>query len=351
MGSSDGVDLDVLARWMDAEGLGAGEVRLVERLAGGTQNILLLLERDGRRYVLRRPPLHLRANSNETMRREARVLRALADTDVPHARLIAACADEAVLGAAFYLMEPVDGFNAASGLPPTHHGAAVQHAMGLSLVDALSALGRVDPVERGLADFGKPDDFLARQAPRWLGQLESYGQLAGWPGPQGLGDIDAVTRWLDANRPAAFTPGLMHGDFHVANVMFRRDAPEVAAIVDWELATLGDPLLDLGWLLATWPEPEDPGFMALDPWVGFPDAAELVERYAAGGARDLSAIGWYAVMACFKLGVLLEGTHARACAGQAPAELGAKMRERAAWLFGRARRWIAEGRFSREAAA
>lgn len=345
MSVSDGVNLDALTAWMDAQGLGAGEVSLVARLAGGTQNILLLLERDARRYVLRRPPLHLRANSNETMRREARVLRALADSEVPHARLIAACPDETVLGAAFYLMEPVEGFNATSGLPQSHRSAAAQRAMGLSLVDALAALGRVDPVERGLSDFGKPDDFLARQTPRWLAQLEGYAQLAGWPGAQALGDIDAVSHWLEANRPAAFTPGLMHGDFHVGNVMFRLDAPDVAAVVDWELATLGDPLLDLGWLLATWPEPGDPGFMALDPWIGFPSAAELIDRYAAGSPRDLSAVGWYAVMACFKLAILLEGTFARACAGQASADLGQRMHERAAWLFDRARRWIAQDRF------
>jgi len=345
LGGADGVNLDVLAAWMDAQGLGAGKVRVVERLAGGTQNILLLLERDGRRYVLRRPPIHLRANSNETMRREARVLRALAGSDVPHAHLIAACPDETVLGAAFYLMEPVSGFNANSGLPQTHHSASVQHAMGLSLVDALAALGRLDPAERGLADFGKPEDFLARQAPRWLGQLGGYAQLAGWPGPQALGDVEAVARWLGANRPADFTPGLMHGDFHTANVMFRLDGPEVAAIVDWELATLGDPLLDLGWLLATWPEPDDPGFMALEPWIGFPSASELIDRYAAGGARGVTAIGWYAVLACFKLAILLEGTYARACAGQADVDLGERLHGRAVWLLNRARRWIAQDRF------
>ena len=341
----EGVDLAALASWMNDQRLGAGPVQVVQRLAGGTQNILVLLERAGRRYVLRRPPLHLRANSNETMRREARVLHALAGTDVPHPALIAACPDEQVLGAAFYLMEPIDGFNAMSGLPESHRFADLQHAMGLSVADALAALGRVDPVANGLADFGKPDDFLARQAPRWLSQLESNGQLNGWPGPGALGDVAAVAAWLEAGRPTVFTPGLMHGDYHMANVMFRNDGPQVAAIIDWELATLGDPLLDLGWLLATWPQPGDPGFMVVAPWIGFPSAAELVERYGRGSARDLTAIGWYAVLACFKLGILLEGTYARARAGQAPAETGDRLHANATWLFERARRWMAEGPF------
>jgi len=339
----EGVDLADLAAWMDGQGLGAGPVRMVQRLAGGTQNILLLLERDGRRYVLRRPPLHLRSNSNETMRREARVLSALAGTDVPHPGLIAGCPDETVLGAAFYLMEPIDGFNAMSGLPESHRTAEAQHAVGLSMADALAALGRVDPIARGLADFGKPDAFLARQAPRWLSQLESYGQLHGWPGPGELGDVTAVAGWLESHLPAAFTPGLMHGDYHMANVMFANDAPRVAAVIDWELATLGDPLVDLGWLLATWPQPDDPGFMVVAPWLGFPSAGELVERYGRGSARDLSAVGWYAVLACFKLGILLEGTHARACAGQAPKDTGDRLHANAVWLFKRARRWMAEG--------
>ena len=132
-----GVDLAALQAWMDEQGLGSGPLEAVQRLSGGTQNILLRFTRAGRDYVLRRPPPVLRANSNETMRREARALAALAGTGVPHPGLIAACPDETVIGAAFYLMEPIDGFNATQGLPVLHAGdAAMRGRMGLAMVDA-----------------------------------------------------------------------------------------------------------------------------------------------------------------------------------------------------------------------
>ena len=170
-----GVDLAVLAAWMDGEGLGSGPIEDARLLAGGTQNVLLRFSRAGRAYVLRRPPQHLRANSNETMRREARMLAALAGTAVPHPGLIADCADEAVLGAAFYLMEPIDGFNPSTGLEPLHAGSeAVRHRMGLALVEGIAALGALDYRERGLADFGKVDGYLERQVARWKAQLDSY---------------------------------------------------------------------------------------------------------------------------------------------------------------------------------
>ncbi|MBU6268436.1 MAG: phosphotransferase family protein [Sphingomonadales bacterium] len=334
-----GVSIKALTDWMDGQALGTGAIEAVRALAGGTQNVLLRFTRDGADYVLRRPPLHPRSNSNETMRREARVLRALAQTDVPHPRLIAACDDEAVLGAAFYLMAPVEGFNPVGQLPEPHASSpAMRHAMGLALVDGIAALGRVDHEAVGLADFGKPDRFLERQVSRWSGQLASYAEMPGWPGPGALPDVGKIGAWLDANRPDAFMPGIMHGDYHLANVMYRNDGPELAAIVDWELATIGDPLLDLGWVLATWPDGDGASTVSVTPWEGFPSAAELVARYAAGSSRDCGAIEWYHALACYKLGILLEGTYARACAGKAPIETGEKLHGRAVVLLERARR-------------
>lgn len=335
-------DLVALAAWMDQQDLGAGPIEAAVRLTGGTQNILMRFTRAGRDYVLRRPPPHPRENSNETMRREARLLAALAGTNVPHPRLIAACLDESVLGAVFYLMEPVDGFNPVSGLPPLHAAsAAVQHRMGLALVEGIAALGALDYRALGLEGFGKPENYLDRQVSRWRNQLESYGQLQGWPGAEGLPGVEQVAHWLEAHRPRAFTPGIMHGDYHLANVMYARESGELAAIVDWELATIGDPLIDLGWLLATWPAPGAPqNLISVKPWIGFPTADELVAHYAARSTRDLGAINWYAVLACYKLGILLEGTHARACAGKAPRETGDLLHGRAVRLFERAQRWI-----------
>ncbi len=346
-GWADLVDLGRLADWMDGQGLGRGAIDEAALLTGGTQNLLLRFRRSGRGYVLRRPSRHPRAHSNGTMAREARLLAALAGSAVPHPALIAACHDTDVLGAAFYLMEPVDGFNAhADGLPARHAGsAAVRHRMGLAMVEAIAALSTVNVEAIGLGDFGRIEGFLERQISRPLRQLQGYAALAGWPGPQSIPGVQTVADWLEANRPHRFAPGLLHGDFHLANVMFRHDGPELAAVVDWELATLGDPLLDLGWLLATWPRPDGSHHLPnrVQPWDGFPRAEELVAHYGACTGRDVPAVRWYAVLACFKLGILLEGTHARACAGLAPAATGERLHRAALGLFARAADGIAGG--------
>jgi aminoglycoside phosphotransferase (APT) family kinase protein len=334
------VDLERLEAWMDERGIESGPLEDLTQLTGGTQNILLKFSRGGRPFVLRRPPRHPRMNGNDIMRREARVLGALASTDVPHPRLIAACDTEDILGVAFYLMEPVDGFNATVGLPKLHAGdPAVRRRMGLSMIDASLALGRVDHLAVGLADFGKVEGYLQRQVPRWRALLESYREYEGWPGPGEIPGVDRVADWLEANRPASFTPGVIHGDYHLANVMFRHDSGELAAMVDWELATIGDPLIDLGWLLATWPEDDGsrPGSpVVVHPWEGFPKQTELVAHYAAGTTRDMRAVEWYAVLACYKLGIILEGSHARAFAGKAPRPIGDRLHATTLGLFERA---------------
>lgn len=329
---------------MSEHGLGDGPITDVSEITGGTQNIMLRFSRSGRDYVFRRGPRHLRPVSNKVILRETEVLRALAGTDVPHAGLIAVCDDPSVLGpkstdgAVFYLMEPVDGFNAGAGLPALHASdAAVRHGMGLSMADAAARLGAVDHVAVGLADFGKPDGFLERQVPRWISELESYSKFEGYPGPD-IGDVDAVASWLTANVPSSFSPGIMHGDYHAANVMFSRTGPDVVAIVDWEMCTIGDPLLDLGWMLATWyrpgHEPVLPNQLMTAGDLATP--AELVERYAQNTIRDLSDIDWYTVMACFKLGIILEGSNARAAAGKAPKEIGDMLHTATVRLFERA---------------
>ncbi len=334
----EGVDLEILDAWMDEQGLPAGRIGVVDKLAGGTQNILLRFERGGRNYVLRRPPLHKRANSDETMRREARVLGALEGTDVPHPGLIAACPDEALLGAAFYLMEPVDGFNATTGLPERHEGDPdIRRAMGFAMVEGIVSLGAVDYLAVGLEGFGRPEGFLERQVSRWQHQLESYAELEGYPGPD-IPGVDRIAVWLSANRPGNFEPGILHGDYHMANVMFSFDGPELAAIVDWELATVGDPLLDLGALIASWPndEGETPLGKPLGQLDGLPTAGELIEHYLARSSRSPDSIEWYVVLACYRLGIILEGTHARACAGRADRRTGDLLHAATVGLFKRA---------------
>ena len=339
-----GVDLRALASWMDEQGLPRGPIVEMEPLSGGTQNILLVFTKGGARYVMRHPPPHKRANSDETMRREARVLAALATTDVPHPRLIAACGDTAVLGSAFYLMEPVEGVNPTVALPPPY----VEHErwrweLGLAMADGAASIGAVDYVGLGLADLGKADGFLDRQVKRWQQQLDSYSQLDGYPGPD-IPGVDRVAAWLDANRPSSWEAGLIHGDFHFANVLCAVDRPGLAAIVDWELTTIGDPLLDLGWLLATWPgiegSPTGTG-SSLAQLGGLPTPADLVRRYGERSTRDLTSIPWYQVLACYKLGIILEGTYARALAGQAPMATGEQLHASTLGLFERGLRLIA----------
>ncbi len=336
------VDLARLSDWMDAQGLPRGEIEGAGLLAGGTQNILLGFSRGGCAFVLRRPPPHLRKNSNETMRREARVLAAIAETDVPHPRLIAACPEEDVIGASFYLMELIDGFNPTAGLRELHAGSPeVRRQMGFALVDGISALSAVDYLEVGLDGFGKPKGYLERQVARWQAQLDSYAEFEGYPGPE-IPGVERVAAWLEANRPAEFQPGILHGDYHLSNVMYAPKGPELAAIVDWELSTIGDPLLDLGWLLATWPADSgpSPGPIGVQPWQGFPKADELVARYRERTTRDTAGIAWYGVLACYKLGIILEGTHARAFAGKAPKPTGDMLHATTVALFERALGWL-----------
>lgn len=330
---ADAVDIAAVERWMDSAGLGSGPLADVEQMAGGTQNVLVRFRRGASAYVLRRPPVHKRPNSDETMRREARVLAGLAGSAVPHPRLVAACDDLSVIGAVFYLMEPVSGVTATVTRPAYLDNQSSQRALAFAVVDALAAIGRVDVVATGLAALGRADGWLERQVGRWSSQLQSYAQFPAWS-PAGLPDTTALREWLEENLPGSWSAGLIHGDYHLANVMIRTDRPEVAAVVDWELATVGDPLVDLGQLLATWC---DDGGAASACTVlalpGFPRRAELVARYADGSERDLSHLAWYHALACYRLAVLLEGTHARSTAGQADRESGLRMRQMATALF------------------
>lgn len=324
---------------MSQQNLGEGPLQDVAEIGGGTQNILLRFNFAGVPFVLRRGPRHLRPRSNVAILREARVLSALADTDVPHPRLVAVCDDPTVLGnAVFYLMEPVDGFNAGEVLPPLHAAEpTVRFHMGLSMIDALTKLAAADHVGIGLADFGKPGGFLERQVPRWLSELESYRHFAHYPGCE-IPGVEEVATWLQRYQPTVWLPGVMHGDYHAANVMFDDDGPAVVAIVDWEMCTIGDPLLDLGWLLVTWRQAD--GSSVFDHKLtnvdGLASTGDLIERYAHNTSRDLSNISWYAVLACFKLGIVVEGTWARACAGLANPETGEQLHQAALRLFERA---------------
>jgi aminoglycoside phosphotransferase (APT) family kinase protein len=338
--SADVVNLDAVAAWMDTVGLEAGAILDAQPLGGGTQNVMLTFTRGGRHFVLRRGPVHLRTKSNDSLLREMTILSALAGSAVPHPEFIAGCTDTSVLaGSVFYLMQPVNGFNAAITLPELHAcDAAIRHGMGLALVDAIAELGVLDYGAIGLAGYGRPEGFLQRQAARWLTELQSYERYSGYP-PNALPAPSVIAGWLEAHTPRTWRPGIMHGDFHLANVMFEPTGPAVAAVVDWEMSTIGDPLLDLGWMIATWPRvgvQTSITTSALSAAGGLPTVTELVQRYARRSDRDVSEVLWYTVLACFKLGVVLEGTHARSCTGHAPIAVGRRLHLMAVELFERA---------------
>jgi aminoglycoside phosphotransferase (APT) family kinase protein len=325
------IDLDPIAAWL---GTRLDNPRL---LAGGTQNIVLRFTADGRDLVLRHPPAQPRANSNRLLEREIRVLTALEQTGVPHPRLVAACTDPSIAGAVFYVMEAVDGFNPTVAMP----ASAPRHRMGLELMDALAALGGVDPVAVGLADFGRMDGFLERQVGRWADELAGYRRFAGWEGPGALGDVAAVGQWLSDHCPAQARAGIIHGDYHIGNGIFGEDGA-LRAVVDWEMATLGDPLVDLGRILISWPDgPARPQTMRVAPLDGFPSRADMIARYAERSGRALDDLPWFEVLACYKLGLILEGSHARAQAGLADAATGARLHKSAIALLHEARSIIA----------
>jgi aminoglycoside phosphotransferase (APT) family kinase protein len=336
---------DDLARtlgWMEREGLGPGKLQTAAPVGGGTQNVMIRFTSGGQSYVLRRGPRHLRETTNAALTREIEILEALATSNVPHPRLVASCTDTSVLGdSVFYLMEPIEGVNAFIEISAVHRDdPAVRHQIGFELVDALVALGEVDPDAVGLGHLGRPEGFLARQVDQWLEAVDGYGAIDGYS--RNIPGIGEVAAWLRAHQPQANQPGLMHGDFHLGNVMIAPDSARIAAVVDWEMCTVGDPLLDLGWLLATWQQADstDLSDSKLAAAGQLATIDELIEHYARRSGRDLTHLTWYRVLACFKLGILLEGTYARSLDGRAPAALGQWMHARTVRLFEQARHLI-----------
>jgi aminoglycoside phosphotransferase (APT) family kinase protein len=323
----DLIDVPRLTAWLDVHlpGLGSAPLELKRLRGAGASNEIIELRRGGAPVILRRPPNPPRDASNRIMLREFRVLSALQGTPVPHAEPLAVCDDASVVGANFYIMEKIDGFTPMDPLPePFASDPATRRGLGFELIDALAALANVDYRAIGLGDFGKPEGFLERQVERWLGQLASYKGTPGYAA-RTLPGLDDVTGWLTANTPPMSAPGVLHGDYQFINVMFRHGAPaKLAAIVDWEQATIGDPLLDLGWVLSGWSDPGEPLARGsyLKDRAGHATRHELAERYAAATGRSIAHLDYYVVLAKFKLAALLEGHYARACAGKGDKQMG-----------------------------
>ncbi|MDN5916553.1 MAG: phosphotransferase family protein [Pseudonocardia sp.] len=309
------LDTDALARWMDAEGLpGAGERPVLERLSGGSQNELYRVQRGGVASVLRMPPAHAADSRVDGLRRELRLVRALKGTDVPHAELHGGEDTGEVLGMPFYLMAAVDGWCPADGRTwPAPFDTDVEARRGLAfqLVDGIARLARVDWKARGLDGFGRPENFHERQVDRWLAFLGDY-RFRELPG------LDEAAAWLREHRPATWSPGIMHGDYQFANVMYAPGAPaRLAAIIDWEMTTIGDPLLDLGWALLGWPgEEPDPASISYIDISGMPRRSELLAHYEEVSGRSTEDIEYYLVLANWKLAVVLEKSYAAFVRGE-----------------------------------
>jgi aminoglycoside phosphotransferase (APT) family kinase protein len=334
------IDLAALERWLASQLDGAPPLE-VERMGEttGVANALFRVRWGEHDLVLRRPPATKITASAGNMLRERRVLAALAGTAVRHPRLVAACEDADVIGVPFLLLERVDGFTPIDPLPaPFDTDPATRHALGMEAVDALAELATVDWRAAGLEGFGKPDGFLARQVDRWRWQLDSYRTRE-------LALLDPLSDWLRRHLPDPGPIGIIHGDYSMFNVMFDPHPPaRLAAIVDWDSATIGEPLVDLGHLLARWDEPgETPtrlGAADLADRTGLATRSELAERYAVRTGIDLTHLRYYEVLSLFKLGCIMEGYYARELAAGVPD--GGRFNETAPGLFADAMR-IASG--------
>ena len=299
-----------------AKELGSATDLEVERHQAGHSNETFFLRVDGTEYVLRRPPRGAFLPSAHDVGREYRVLTALRDTDVRVPRTLLNCEDEDVIGAPFYVMERVRGFVIRDQLPDLFTEEA-RGRIGEELVDSLVELHAVDVDALGLENFGRPTGYLERQLKRWTGQLELT-----LPFTRPMPDLERLGDWLRQNLPTSPPTTLVHGDYKLDNVMYADEAPpRLAAILDWEMSTFGDPLADLGWMSVFWLDPDDDaeGVFARTTMVttlpGFQRRDALVQRYADATGRDVSALGWYQVLAIWKLAILLEGSYARHLAG------------------------------------
>ncbi|WP_442877570.1 phosphotransferase family protein [Dactylosporangium sp. AC04546] len=312
MTTPPGLNLERLQEFLDAKAPGLVSAPLTaELVAGGRSNLTYILNQV---FVLRRPPLgHVLATAHD-MGREFRVISALGPTAVPVPEALLFCEDPDVLGAPFYLMARVPGVVLRHRSQTDALGEEHRRTVAFAMMDTLAELHRVDYAAAGLGEFGRPEGFLERQVRRWTGQLEKSRSRE-------LPDADRLRERLVAAIPASPRTGIVHGDYRLDNLIVDPDTLRVAAVLDWEMATIGDPLTDLGLLLAYWTVlnelkiAQNPIADGLGADAGFPTGDELLQRYARSApiGEDLH---WYVALACYKLAGVLEGIHFRFLQGK-----------------------------------
>jgi len=312
-GAPDGIDTNGIESWFALNVPSASPPLSFERIAGGHSNLTFRVrDAGGHSWALRRPPLGKRLGSAHDMAREHKVVSALGATDVPVAPVVGLCEDESVSGEApFYVMEFVEGpilrgVAEAEIFPERGDRVAIAHRVA----DTLAAIHAVDPDAVGLGDLGRKEDYVARQLRRWQGQWEKSKTRE-------LPAIDSVHERLSARIPAQGPATVVHGDYRLDN-MILTPSGEVAAVVDWELCTLGDPMADVGLLMAYWPSPEQADIALGQPAnlaPGFPTREALAARYAERSGRDLADLDFFVALGYWKLAIILEGVYARYTAG------------------------------------
>jgi len=315
-----GVDEGAVTTWLVAHVDGLVAPLQYELIAGGRSNLTYCVtDCNGRRVVLRRPPLgHVLATAHD-MAREHRIISAVGRTAVPVPAALALCQDDSVTGAPFYVMDHVEGVVLGSDEAGYAVAPEMRRALGLHLIDVLGDLHAADIDAIGLGDLGKRDGYVARQVRRWSAQWEQSRT-------RDLPAVDEVARRLGLRIPEQQGVAIAHGDYRFGNLLVDADQGRVVAVLDWELCTLGDPLADVGYLGVYW---AGPGKAARhnDPTgaPGFPTYAELLDRYAARTGRDLSDIQYYVAFSSFRLAVISEGVYARyvhGAMGDMPDEIG-----------------------------
>jgi len=313
MAADEAIDQANLEDWFAREIDGATPPLSFDRISGGRSNLTYgVTDSGGRHWALRRPPLGKRLASAHDMAREHRILAALGPTTVPVPPVVALCEDESVNGAPFYVMEFVDGpILRTRQEAEAEFEEADRQLIGERVVDTLVEIHAVDPEEAGLGELGKREDYVARQLHRWQGQWEKSKTRE----VPLVDDVhDRLTRRIPDQGPAT----VVHGDYRLDNMILSQTG-EIAAVVDWELCTLGDPLADVGMLLMYWSEPGDELMPLFDPpttAAGFPNRDVVRSRYADLSGRDLAEIDFYVALACWKLAIILEGVFSRYAAGQ-----------------------------------
>ncbi len=334
-------DEAALTRWADAHLAGDGPCR-VEPLGEGHSNLTFALTRAGAPpYVLRRPPAGPLLPTAHDVVRESRFLTLLQESPVPVPTVAAVCEDPQVIGAPFYVMERVSGEVIRHGIPDWLTPEARQ-GLGLDLVDTLAAIHRLDPGPFLEAGLGRSEGYLDRQLARWISQRTAVQEAVAAAGGRAreLPDYDAVRDWLLAHRPDPVAAVVVHGDFKLDNVICDPQTSTVSAVVDWEMASVGDPRADLGYLLSFWPEPGEPAaFDGMSPTAagGFPTRAELIERWNGHLALDVDDLGWFVALAIWKLAILLEASYHRWLAGMSGDPFFATLDEGVPALLRRAR--------------